>query len=211
MTPTSSRSGTLFIISAPSGAGKTTLVQALLESFANLYVSISHTTREKRAYEKENIDYYFVGESEFDEMVNQGQFLEHARVFGYNYGTSRQLVEKQLASGKDIVLEIEWQGARQVRKLLENVISIFVFPPSYATLESRLVGRGDDEEVIERRMREAKTEISHYDEYDYLVINDNFESTLQELKTIISASHLCYKQQKAHFDNFVRDLLVDSR
>ncbi len=210
MTRDNSKTGTLFIISAPSGAGKTTLVQALLESLANLYVSISHTTRKKRANEKDNIDYHFVDESEFEKMVSRRQFLEHARVFDNSYGTSRQLVEEQLATGRDIILEIEWQGARQVRELGTNVISIFILPPSYKTLKSRLVDRGDGDEAIARRMREAKADISHYSEYDYLVINDHFETALQELKTIISASHLNYRQQKPYFDQFVRELLVDS-
>jgi guanylate kinase len=209
MTQKNKKTGTLFIISAPSGAGKTTLVHALLESFPNLYVSISHTTRQKRSYEKNGIDYHFVDNREFEEMVKQGQFLEHANVFDNSYGTSRHLVEKQLAAGKDIILEIEWQGARQIRELVVNVVSIFVFPPSYQTLESRLSDRGDGDESIERRMRDAKTEISHYAEYDYLVINDNLKTALQELKSIIIAGQHSYKQQKTYFDKFVKEMLVD--
>ena len=210
MTGSNKKSGTLYIVSAPSGAGKTTLVQALLESFPNLYVSISHTTRQKRPYEKDGIDYHFIDEGEFDKMVNSGQFLEHARVFDNGYGSARQIVEEQLATGKNIILEIEWRGARQVRELVSNVVSIFIFPPSYKTLESRLDSRGDGDESIERRMRDAKTEISHYGEYDYLVINDEFESALQELKTIISSSQHNYRQHKDYFDQFVTELLVDS-
>ena len=210
MTGTNKKSGTLYIVSAPSGAGKTTLVQALLESFPNLYVSISHTTRQKRTYEKDGIDYHFIDEDKFDEMVNSGQFLEHARVFDNGYGSARQIVEEQLATGKNIILEIEWRGARQVRGLVSNVVSIFIFPPSYKTLESRLDSRGDGDESIERRMRDAKTEISHYGEYDYLVINDEFETALQELKTIISSSQHNYRQHKDYFDQFVTELLVDS-
>lgn len=210
MTGSNKKSGTLYIISAPSGAGKTTLVQALLESFPNLYVSISHTTRQKRPYEKDGIDYHFINEDEFNKMVNSGQFLEHARVFDNGYGSARQIVEEQLATGKNIILEIEWRGARQVRELVSNVVSIFVFPPSYKTLESRLDDRGDGTESIERRMRDAKTEISHYGEYDYLVINDEFETALQELKTIISSSQHNYRQHKDYFDQFVTELLVDS-
>jgi guanylate kinase len=210
MTQTKNKSGTLFIVSAPSGAGKTSLVQGLLESFPNLYVSISHTTREKRPYEKDGIDYHFISDDEFEEMAAQNQFLEHARVFDHKYGTSRQLVEKQLAAGKDIILEIEWQGARQIRKLLTKVISIFVFPPSYATLESRLSNRGDGDDSIVRRMRDAKTEISHYSEYEYLVINDEFQTTLDELRAIVNASRHNYRQQRTYFDHFVTELLVDS-
>ncbi len=143
-------------------------------------------------------------------MTQEGQFLEHAEVFDKNYGTSRTLVEEQLATGKDIILEIEWQGAKQIRELLPNIVSIFILPPSYETLEERLGGRGDGSDSIERRMREAKAGISYYKEYDYLVINDDIAVALDELKTIISASQHSYRQQKARFDRFVQDLLVDS-
>ena len=204
------KSGTLFIISAPSGAGKTTLVQALLDSSPNLYVSISHTTRAKRPYEKNGIDYNFVDENEFQDMVEQQQFLEHAQVFDNSYGTSRTLVEEQLSAGKDIILEIEWQGAQQIRKLVPNVVSIFILPPSYDTLETRLGDRGDGNEAIERRMRDAKNEISHYNEYDYLVVNDDIEIALEQLSSILKASRHSYRQQKNSFDEFVQDLLVDS-
>ena len=210
MSTASNQSGTLFIISAPSGAGKTTLVQALLESFPNLYVSVSHTTRDKRPYEKNGIDYHFVNEDEFEQMVESGQFLEHATVFDKHYGTSRKIIEEQLHSGKNIVLEIEWQGARQVRELVSNVVSIFVFPPSYNTLESRLGDRGDGEQAIQRRMRDARAEISHYAEYDYLVINDDFQTALGELITIVSASRHNYSQHRQYFDDFARELLVES-
>jgi guanylate kinase len=204
------KSGTLFIISAPSGAGKTTLVQALLDSSPNLYVSISHTTRAKRPYEKDAIDYHFVDENEFQDMVEQQQFLEHAQVFDNSYGTSRKIVEQQLSAGKDIILEIEWQGAQQIRKLVPNVVSIFILPPSYGTLETRLGDRGDENEAIERRMRDAKNELSHYKEYDYLVVNDDIQVTLDQLTTILQASQHSYRQQKSSFDEFMQDLLVDS-
>ncbi len=210
MTNVINKSGTLFVVSAPSGAGKTTLVQALLDSSPNLYVSISHTTRQKRPYEKDGIDYHFVDESEFSKMIKKKQFLEYAQVFDNSYGTSSKSVEEELAIGKDIILEIEWQGAQQIRKLVPDVISIFVLPPSYQTLESRLADRGDGDDSIERRMSEAKTEISHYNEYDYLVINDDIEIALGELTTIINACKHGYQQQKACFDAFVTDLLVDS-
>ncbi|NKB37389.1 MAG: guanylate kinase [Gammaproteobacteria bacterium] len=210
MTVNSLKSGTLFIISAPSGAGKTTLVQALLETLPNLYVSVSHTTRDKRPYEKNSIDYHFVDPEQFELMAESGQFLEHARVFDNRYGTSRQIVEEQLQAGRNIILEIEWQGARQVRDLVSNVVSIFIFPPSYDALESRLGNRGDGDEVIQRRMQDAKADISHYGEYDYLVINDDFQTALQELITIISASRHNYRQHEAFFDDFVRELLVEN-
>ena len=210
MTRSTGKSGTLFIVSAPSGAGKTTLVKALLESSPNLYVSVSHTTREKRPHEEDAVDYHFVEEDEFEAMVARDEFLEHAIVFDNNYGTSRKTVEAILATGKNIILEIEWQGARQIRKLIPNVVSIFIFPPSYQALESRLSERGDVSESIDRRMRDAKTEISHYDEYDYLVINDQFQVALKDLKNIVNASQLSYVQQSQFFDKFVAELLVDS-
>ena len=209
MAKLTNKSGTLFIVSAPSGAGKTTLVHALVESMPNLYVSISHTTREKRPYEKDGVDYHFVDKNTFDSMVEDNEFLEHARVFDHHYGSSRKAVEEQLAAGRNIILEIEWQGARQVRELVSNVISIFIFPPSYQALESRLGDRGDGDSTIERRMRDAKSEISHYGEYDYLVINDDFRTALGELETIISAIQHNYVQHRAFFDQFVTEMLVD--
>lgn len=210
MTSKRNKSGTLFIISAPSGAGKTTLVHGLLDSFPNLFVSISHTTRDKRPYEKDGIDYHFVDETTFISMVESDKFLEYAKVFDNYYGTSKQLVEEQLLAGRDIILEIEWQGARQVRQLVPNVVSIFVFPPSYETLISRLSDRGEGEEAIERRMRDAKNELSHYGEYDYLVVNDNIETALEQLRGIITTSQHSYIQQKPFFDDFVTELLVKS-
>lgn len=204
------KSGTLFVLSAPSGAGKTTLVHALVESLPNLYVSISHTTRAKRPYEKDGVDYHFVDESSFENMAQDNEFLEHAKVFDHRYGSSRKMVEQQLALGKNIILEIEWQGARQVKELVSNVVSIFIFPPSYQALESRLGDRGDGDAVIERRMRDATAEISHYREYDYLVINDDFSTALEELKTILRASQHNYQQHLEYFDQFVTEMLVDS-
>ena len=203
------KSGTLFIVSAPSGAGKTTLVHALVESMPNLFVSISHTTREKRPYEKDGVDYHFVEQATFDTMVSENEFLEHARVFDHSYGSSRRAVEEQLSLGRNIILEIEWQGARQVRELVSKVVSIFIFPPSYQALESRLGDRGDGDSTIERRMRDARSEISHYGEYDYLVINDDFGTALSELKTIITASQHNYVQHREYFDRFVTEMLVD--
>lgn len=204
------KTGSLFIISAPSGAGKTTLVHALLESFPNLFVSISHTTRNKRPYEKDGLDYHFVDKTTFDEMIENGQFLEHAQVFDNQYGTSKELVEQQLNAGRDIILEIEWQGARQVRKLLPDVVSIFILPPSYDTLSSRLTERGDGESEIKRRMQDAKAELSHYNEYDYLVVNDDIEAALKQLQSIVIASQQAYGLNQPHFDDFVTQLLVDS-
>ena len=201
--------GILFIISAPSGAGKTTLVHSLVESTPDLYVSISHTTRPRRGFEKDGIDYHFVDEQTFSQLIEQGQFLEHAKVFDHYYGTSRKWVEEQLAAGKDIILEIDWQGAQQVSSLMPNTVSIFILPPSYKSLESRLYDRGDDDETVQRRMRDARDEISHYAEYKFLVVNDDFTKALSELMTIVKAMRHGYWQQMEYFDNFVSELLQD--
>jgi guanylate kinase len=205
------KSGNLFVISAPSGAGKTSLVHSLLEMAPMLYVSISHTTRAKRPYEKDGIDYYFVDQQSFLELAKSGQFLEYAQVFDNYYGTSRSWVEKQMAEGKDIILEIDWQGAEQVRKQIANTVNIFILPPSYQTLKSRLIGRGDTEDNVARRMLEASNEISHYRDYDFLVINDDFDMALRELMMIIRAMKHGYTQQSAYYDNFVKQLLIDDR
>lgn len=180
-------SGTLFIIAAPSGTGKTTLVRALCNNLPNLLVSISCTTRPKRTDEKEGVDYYFIDKETFDEMVRKNQFLEHECVFDHYYGTPKQWVENQLASGNDIILEIDWQGARDVRTLMpDKVVSIFILPPAFATLENRLQERRqDNEETIRRRMRDALNELSHYREFDYLVINDDLDKALMEISKIV--------------------------
>jgi guanylate kinase len=201
--------GNLFIISAPSGAGKTSLVKSLIELVPSLYVSISHTTRPRRTYEKDGLDYHFVDKARFKSLAAAGQFLEYAEVFDNYYGTSRAWVEQQMNAGKDIILEIDWQGAQQVRKQIPDSVNIFILPPSYQTLSSRLVGRGDDDDIVERRMRGAKDEISHYREYDFLVINDDFETALKDLKTIIQAMKHGYNQQKDWYDDFVSRLLND--
>lgn len=181
-------SGTLFIIAAPSGTGKTTLVRSLCARVPDLRVSISCTTRPQRPGEQDGVDYYFIDDATFDEMVANGQFLEHERVFGYHYGTPRQWVEEQLRAGNDIILEIDWQGARDVHALLpERTVSIFILPPAFATLEQRLHGRGqDDAGTIRRRMRDALAELSHYREFDYLVINDELERAVSELGQIVA-------------------------
>jgi guanylate kinase len=181
--------GTLFIIAAPSGTGKTSLVRALCESIPNLLVSISCTTRAKRPDEQEGVDYYFVDNKTFDEMVDRGQFLEYKEVFGNRYGTPLQWVEQQLQSGNDIILEIDWQGARDMRAMMpDKTVGIFILPPAFATLEERLRGRAqDDDTTIRRRMQDALEELSHFDEFDYLVINDEFPSALAELRSIIEA------------------------
>ena len=201
------RKGTLFIIAAPSGTGKTSLVRALVERIPDLYVSISHTTRPSRPHEKHEVDYYFVSEDEFQDLVGQNRFLEHAVVFDHRYGTSRTWVEQQLNDGKDIILEIDWQGAQQVRARMKDAVNIFILPPSLASLEERLKGRGDDEGNIRRRLRDAVSEIEHYREYDYLVVNDNFAETLEQLAAILVSVRHNYSRQRDYFDKLLKEIL----
>jgi guanylate kinase len=189
--------GTLYIISAPSGGGKTSLVNALLQSVPNLEVSISHTTRAKRPGEKDGVDYHFIDKTTFKKLVAQEAFLEHAKVFNNYYGTSRQWVEAKLAAGTDVILEIDWQGAKQMRQLLPETIGIFILPPSWQILETRLRERAqDNESVIVNRMAQACSEISHYDEYDYLIVNDNFAKALTDLTAILQVRRLRLVVQK---------------
>ncbi len=188
--------GHLFIISAPSGAGKTSLVKELIGSVENLSVSISHTTRRQRAGEQDGQDYFFVSTDEFKAMQQNHAFLEYAQVFDNLYGTSHQSLVNTLASGKDVILEIDWQGARQVKKILPESSSIFILPPSTLVLEKRLRSRGqDDEDTIGRRMRDAVSEISHYDEFDFIMVNDDVKDALMQLKSIIIASRMQMKRQ----------------
>ena len=183
--------GILFIVSAPSGAGKTSLLKQLIPADPGLALSVSHTTRAMRPGEQDGVHYHFVAVDTFVAMVGEGAFLEHAQVFDNYYGTAETGVRSQLAGGQDVVLEIDWQGARQVRQRFPEAVSIFVLPPSIAALRERLGGRGQDsEEIIERRMRDAQSELSHYAEYDYLVINDDFDTALAELAAIVTAERL---------------------
>jgi len=206
----SAGSGTLYIISAPSGAGKSSLLRALLDTLgAELAVSVSHTTRYPRPGEVDGKDYHFVDGVAFDGMVSRGEFLEHAQVFGNRYGTSRQAVADLLATGVDVTLEIDWQGARLVRELLPATVSIFILPPSLEALQQRLQDRGqDDDEVIDRRMRNAVGEMSHFDEYDYLVINDVFQEALDELVLIIRSGQLRLAPQCGRHAALLADLLA---
>ena len=179
-------SGTLFIISAASGTGKTSLIKELFSSTPKVQVSISHTTRPIRPGEKKGVNYHFIDQNTFKEMLSQNMFLEHAEVFGNWYGTSKTWVNDTLQQHQDVILEIDWQGAQQIRKQLPNTISIFIVPPSLETLKKRLQSRQQDsDEVIERRLSAAKEEISHYPEYDYLVVNDDFNKAVSEVKHII--------------------------
>ncbi len=201
--------GTLFIVSAPSGAGKTSLVKALLESTPDIDVSVSHTTRPPRPGEQDGLDYHFVDMPTFEGMVEAGAFLEHAKVFDNRYGTSRATVEAMLQAGSDCILEIDWQGGRQVRQMVPGAVSIFILPPSRPALEERLRGRGQDsDEVIARRMRDAIAEMSHYDEFDYLVINDQFDTALAELRSIVTARRLRRTAQTERHAGLLRALLA---
>ncbi|ABM61752.1 guanylate kinase [Halorhodospira halophila] len=199
--PTAPR-GTLFIVSAPSGAGKTSLVRALLEQIPGLELSVSSTTRPPRPGERDGVDYHFLDEARFLERIESGRFLEYARVFDNLYGTSQDAVEARLDAGADVILEIDWQGAQQVRRVLPEAVSVFILPPSREELHRRLSERGQDSaEVIERRLAEAVDEMAHFSEYDYLVINDDFTRALGELGTLIGAQRLaCRRQQCLHAD-----------
>lgn len=200
--------GTLFVISAPSGAGKTSLVKALLEKTKGIGVSVSHTTRAKREGEIDGQDYHFVEKDAFVAMVEQAAFLEHAQVFDNYYGTAIANIEDKLNKGEDVILEIDWQGAAQVRKQLPYAVNIFILPPSQQALEERLRGRGQDsDDIIARRMRDAKSETSHYSEYDYLVVNDEFEKALIELKSIVLSRRCCYSAQTQRLTPLLKELL----
>jgi guanylate kinase len=185
-TDTSRARGRLFVIAAPSGAGKTSLVKSLLEKKPELRLSISHTTRPIRPTEQHGREYYFVPVQEFKDRVGRGEFLEHAQVFDNYYGTGRQPVEQQLAQGRDVILEIDWQGARQVRQALPECVSVFILPPSRRALEERLRNRRtDSDEVIARRLRDAVGDMSHCSEFDYVVVNDDFDRAVTDLGRII--------------------------
>lgn len=200
--------GTLYVVSAPSGAGKTSLVKALVETTDNLKVSVSHTTRTARPGEKNGVNYLFVTQDEFMHMLTCNLFLEHAQVFDHYYGTSEQWLAHQLQHGIDIILEIDWQGAQQVRRLKPDCVSIFILPPSRATLEQRLRNRGQDsEQVIARRLREAVDEISHYVEFDYLVVNDDFNLALKDLQVILHSQRLKQLNHASKLEKLLTELL----
>ena len=200
--------GSLFIISAPSGAGKTSLVKALVEKDGNLRASVSHTTRSPRPGEKEGSNYHFVKKSFFDKMVNQGEFLESAQVFDHFYGTSKLWVQSQLKAGTDVVLEIDWQGAKQIKERMPLACAIFILPPSKNALRERLMSRGqDNSEVIQRRMDQAANEMSHFESSDYLVLNSNFEEALNELEVIVKAQRMRTINRSKSLENILSEML----
>ncbi len=210
--------GSLFILTASSGTGKTSLVKALLETTDNLAVSISHTTRQPRPAEKNGIHYHFSTVEEFKNKINNGEFLEYAKVFDNYYGTAKSSVKQLLDEGNDVILEIDWQGALQVKEMFYNgqladltdeLDMIFILPPSRDSLRERLSKRGQDsEDVIEKRLAGAITEMQQYDKFDYLVINDDFNQALSALKTIINSKHLQLNKQQKRYQKLIEGLLA---
>ncbi|MBA6098001.1 MULTISPECIES: guanylate kinase [Pseudomonas] len=201
-------SGTLYIVSAPSGAGKTSLVNALIKEDRQIRVSVSHTTRAMRPGEQHGVNYHFVVHEEFKALIAQGDFLEHAEVFGNFYGTSRSALQQTLDEGYDLILEIDWQGAQQVRRVMPDALSVFILPPSQQALRQRLDGRGQDsEEIIDGRMKEAVSEMVHYDEYDYVIINDDFNAALEDLKAVFRANRLVLRKQQQRKSVLLKELL----
>jgi guanylate kinase len=203
--------GRLFVIAAPSGAGKTSLVKALLSSDATLCLSISHTTRKRRPTEAEGREYHFVSVPQFEQLVARGEFLEHARVFDNYYGTSKGFVEERLRQGNDVLLEIDWQGAQQVRRAMPQCVTIFILPPSRAALAERLARRATDSpQIIARRLADAAADMSHYREFDYVIVNDHFERALEELKRIVAGKGEELSSSRPELAALVKELLTPS-
>ncbi|UGA54939.1 guanylate kinase [Vibrio sp. VB16] len=204
--------GTLYIVSAPSGAGKSSLISALLETNPTyaMKVSVSHTTRNMRPGEEDGLHYHFIQKEKFEALIAKNEFLEYAEVFGNYYGTSRVWIEDNLNKGIDVFLDIDWQGARQIRKQMPLAKSVFIIPPSNGELERRLNARGQDNEaIIAKRMSEAKSEMSHFDEYDYLIVNDDFDASLMDFKAIIRAERLKQDKQAAKYNGMLTALLAE--
>jgi guanylate kinase len=202
-------SGSLFVVAAASGTGKTSLVKALVDVKPGVGVSVSHTTRTIRPGEVDGVNYHFTSREEFVRLIGEGAFLEHAEVFGNLYGTSKEWVLTELQQDRDVILEIDWQGAVQIRRLLPQAVSIFILPPSLETLQARLNNRGQDSvEVIAHRLHEAQGDITHYVEFDYLVVNDDFNAALADLRAIVRATRLCYRSQSARQEALLHRLLA---
>lgn len=198
----------LFIIAAPSGCGKTSLVKALIEQVDNLCVSVSHTTRAARPSEVDGKNYFFVSKETFDEINSNDGFIESAQVFDNYYGSAKQTVKDLLEQDQDVILEIDWQGAQQVKKSFKDAIGIFILPPSISALEERLTDRGqDDQSIIDRRMRDAVSEMQHFDEFDYLVINDDFNIALKDLNHIVYSQRLSLAQQTQQHQDLLKQLI----
>lgn len=199
--------GNLFVIAAPSGTGKTSLVKALVHELPGVAVSISYTTRPQRPGEENGINYFFISADEFARMVEQGEFLEYATVFGAFYGTSHRFVQEQLKKGKDVILEIDWQGMQQIKLLFPESISIFILPPSFVNLKERLVNRNQDKpHIIQQRLADASETVSHIDEFDYVVLNDEFAHALEDLKLLILANRLRQHRQINKYNQLIREL-----
>jgi guanylate kinase len=206
-----SRQGTLYVVAAPSGTGKTTLVKALIESLPNITVSISHTTRTARPAETHGFNYYFIDETEFQRMIEHQDFLEHAMVFNNRYGTSRSWVEKTLAQGIDVVLEIDWQGCEQIQRLFPDCISIFILPPSLTDLAKRLRDRAQDSaEVIQQRLADARETVSRIHNFDYVVMNADFDTAVDDLRAIVRANRLLQKKQPIDLDKLLSEFTMVS-
>ncbi|MBU3068598.1 guanylate kinase [Aestuariicella sp. G3-2] len=200
--------GTLYTVSAPSGAGKTSLVKALIDTTDNVMVSVSHTTRAMRPGEEDGVNYHFVDRDVFTHMAKDNAFLEHAEVFGNLYGTSTQWVKDTLDSGTDVILEIDWQGAQQVRRLIPETVGVFILPPSREELTRRLTGRGqDDSSIIDARMQEAISEMSHYVEASFVIINDDFDVALKDFQAILLATRLTLENQQQRHGPLLTSLL----
>ncbi len=196
--------GNLFVVVAPSGAGKTTLVDALLKRESNIRLSPSYTTRAPREGEKDGVDYFFISRQQFERMIQAGEFLEHANVYGNYYGTSRKWIEAELSGDHDVLLEIDWQGAQQVRKLFPHMVGIFILPPSLAELRNRLKSRGKDSpEAIEKRMASARDEISHVLEFEYIIVNEQFEAALADLMAVVRGARVSRAQQAVRFASLI--------
>ena len=201
--------GNVFVVAAPSGAGKTSLVNALVERTPSAHLSVSHTTRAPRPGEVDSVHYHFTNRPDFEQMVADGQFLEHANVFGNCYGTSLHTVQEQTDIGRDVILEIDWQGARQVKSSMPGAIGIFILPPSRETLQQRLQSRGQDStDTIEHRMAQSCSEISHFDEFDYIVVNDQFEIALNDLICIVRSARLHKESQSERLRTLINNLLA---